>query len=304
MIEYVVQKGDTIASITQRFGVTWDRLRNTNPHAVGRLESNGRWFLRENETLTLDGVPLSEPIGTFTDELETCERETTLQVRPGDTLWSLSKKHGVSVDAIARANSIKDPNTIFAGDLLRIPLEESPSDSLPSESDEVATAAASPNENTPETVLEAEALPSQEPWLEDIGGDIFPMPLYEAMTSEKSNAVASTEESTGASNQVAAAKTVSDESSETSEDEFHFPRLPVGIPGLTSEKNIEWGPVSLSGHCPEGTEERQLRLQYRHSSNLESYLGVGLKRYRRDPDVDPSTESPEVSVLVGFKVTF
>jgi len=42
-------------------------------------------------------------------------------VQPGDTLWDLSQKYGVSVEAIAKANHIKDPDAIFPGQKLVIP---------------------------------------------------------------------------------------------------------------------------------------------------------------------------------------
>jgi LysM repeat protein len=46
-------------------------------------------------------------------------RSHTLQ--PGETLYRLSMKYGVSVDAIQKANSIKDPNSIRDGVKLMIP---------------------------------------------------------------------------------------------------------------------------------------------------------------------------------------
>ena len=49
----------------------------------------------------------------------TAVRTHTLQ--PGETLYRLSMKYGVSVDAIQKANSIKDPNTIRDGVKLLIP---------------------------------------------------------------------------------------------------------------------------------------------------------------------------------------
>ncbi|KAM7271241.1 hypothetical protein ACFE04_030455 [Oxalis oulophora] len=44
----------------------------------------------------------------------------TVDVTPGDTLWGLSKKHGVSVDAIKQANGLSG-DTIYVGKKLIIP---------------------------------------------------------------------------------------------------------------------------------------------------------------------------------------
>lgn len=48
-------------------------------------------------------------------------------IKRGDTLWALSRKHGVSIDAIVKANpsKIKDPDLIYAGDTITIPGKKS-----------------------------------------------------------------------------------------------------------------------------------------------------------------------------------
>ena len=43
------------------------------------------------------------------------------RVQAGDTLWSIALRFGVSTDALLAANDITDPNTLFAGQELRIP---------------------------------------------------------------------------------------------------------------------------------------------------------------------------------------
>jgi LysM repeat protein len=43
------------------------------------------------------------------------------QVQPGDTLFSLARQFGTSVDDLATANSLPDPNVIAAGQILQIP---------------------------------------------------------------------------------------------------------------------------------------------------------------------------------------
>jgi LysM repeat protein len=43
------------------------------------------------------------------------------RIQSGDTLWALSRKFGTTVDALARANGIANPNLIYAGATLHIP---------------------------------------------------------------------------------------------------------------------------------------------------------------------------------------
>lgn len=46
-------------------------------------------------------------------------------VKPNDTLSKIAKKYGVTVDAIAKANNIKNVNLIYDGDVLTIPDKKS-----------------------------------------------------------------------------------------------------------------------------------------------------------------------------------
>ena len=45
----------------------------------------------------------------------------TYTLKPGDTLGAVARQHRVSVDALARANNIANPNRVFAGQVLTIP---------------------------------------------------------------------------------------------------------------------------------------------------------------------------------------
>ncbi len=48
------------------------------------------------------------------------------RVQPGETLWAISWRYGVSLDALVAANGIADPDRIRAGDLLTIPAGDPP----------------------------------------------------------------------------------------------------------------------------------------------------------------------------------
>src|SRR5512139_478006 len=50
-----------------------------------------------------------------------CGHAVYHQVRPGETLYRISKAYGVSVEDIAAANSIADPTRIEVGQRVRIP---------------------------------------------------------------------------------------------------------------------------------------------------------------------------------------
>ncbi|MFV9509686.1 LysM peptidoglycan-binding domain-containing protein [Tepidibacillus sp. LV47] len=45
-------------------------------------------------------------------------------VRPGDSLWSIANRYGISIDAIVRANGIEDPTQLVIGEALVIPIRD------------------------------------------------------------------------------------------------------------------------------------------------------------------------------------
>jgi LysM repeat protein len=52
--------------------------------------------------------------------------DTTYTVKPGDTLSTIARIHGVTVQAIAQANNIVNPNLIYSGQVLVIPGASAP----------------------------------------------------------------------------------------------------------------------------------------------------------------------------------
>jgi len=48
--------------------------------------------------------------------------ETTYTVQSGDTLRAIAERFGSSIEAIAERNNISDPDLIFEGQILQIPI--------------------------------------------------------------------------------------------------------------------------------------------------------------------------------------
>jgi len=102
---YIVQSGDTLWAIAQRFGVTVDELVAAN----SLLNANA---LNAGDALVIPGLE------GVTGRLET---------RPvvfGETLTSLSRRYQVPVDQLARLNHLAAPAEVYAGYNLIVPLEE------------------------------------------------------------------------------------------------------------------------------------------------------------------------------------
>jgi lipoprotein YgeR len=102
---YTVRKGDTLYSIARKFSVALEAL----------LEINGITDPTRVRVGTVIRIPT---------EGETEESWITYVVRRGDTLYSLSKRFGVSLGALLKANRLTLKSILKVGQPLTIPVAE------------------------------------------------------------------------------------------------------------------------------------------------------------------------------------
>ena len=101
---YTVRRGDTPISIAGKFGVTLSALEDRNG-------------LERGETIYA-GDKLSIPGARMSVEFYV--------VRPGDTLFYISRRTGVPIRTLVGINRIKDPDLIYAGEHLKLSAQKSP----------------------------------------------------------------------------------------------------------------------------------------------------------------------------------
>ena len=132
-MSYQVQRGDTIAQVTRQLNISWNRLRQLNPDAVGQSRRNGRWFLKEGAIINTEdsfesvlkqkakSVAEQTPTVSGTADTHTDESWTEYTIKPGDTLWALAvKRFHVHVEDLIRDNNINDPRHIQPGQIIRV----------------------------------------------------------------------------------------------------------------------------------------------------------------------------------------
>ncbi len=112
---YVVQSGDTLWSIAQRFGTSVASLAQLNGVANPSL-------IRLNQPLTIPAGAIAPVVSTAaaTTAIALTAPSSYTVVR-GDTLSSIASRFGTSVSAIATANSLTNPSIIRTGQSLAIP---------------------------------------------------------------------------------------------------------------------------------------------------------------------------------------
>ena len=103
--EHIVKSGETLSGVAAQRGVSLDSLLAANPQIINPN------LIRPGQALNL---PPREDAGSYT-------------VKPGDTLSTIGAKLGVSWQAIAQANNLRDPNLIRPNQELVIPGGGSPS---------------------------------------------------------------------------------------------------------------------------------------------------------------------------------
>lgn len=101
---YTVRRGDTPISIAGKFGVTLSALEDRNGLERGEMIYAG-------DKLSIPGARTS---GEF------------YVVRPGDTLFYISRRTGVPIRTLVGINRIKNPDLIYAGEHLKLSAQKSP----------------------------------------------------------------------------------------------------------------------------------------------------------------------------------
>ena len=108
---HIVARGENLYRIGLQYGVSWVRLAQfnniTNPNRI-----------TVGQELRIPGP--TDPIPQPTPSPHT---ETTYVVRAGDTLFRIGMMYGISWVQIAEANGLINPNQIFVGQELKIPVE-------------------------------------------------------------------------------------------------------------------------------------------------------------------------------------
>lgn len=105
--EVIVQRGDTLSQIAAEYNTSYQYLAKINNIANPNLIYVGQRIEVPNNLETID-------INDTSHKLYIVQR--------GDTLTAISQEFDVSIQSIVKLNNIANPNLIYAGEILRIPV--------------------------------------------------------------------------------------------------------------------------------------------------------------------------------------
>ncbi len=127
-IQYVVQRGDTVAKLAERFGSSVEAIIIAN-------QLNANAYIVEAHTLIIPVPTPPEPTEAPTEApiiVEPAPTEVPAQaaeptpivyiVRYGDSLSSIAARFGLRTVDLARYNDIVNPNLVYYGQILHIPV--------------------------------------------------------------------------------------------------------------------------------------------------------------------------------------
>lgn len=119
-LTYKVKKGNTLHYIANRFGVTVDDILKYNPDARGGIRKND--ILRIPDRADLERIRRKADTAR---QIELVKEPETLDhiVKPGETLYGISRKYKVSISEIIKLNPDAG-NRLAVGMTLKIPVKQ------------------------------------------------------------------------------------------------------------------------------------------------------------------------------------
>lgn len=106
-IYYIVKKGDTLTRIALWYNTTVEEL------------------VRLNNIKNPDLIYIGQRLLISVSDDPNKQKEVKYTVKRGDTLYKIANRYGITVNEIVELNNIKNPNLIYVGQILRIPLDTS-----------------------------------------------------------------------------------------------------------------------------------------------------------------------------------
>lgn len=126
--KYVVKRGDSWSKIAGRYNTDVSTLKSVNGKSSDTLRIGQRVMVpvqSDKKTARRSRRPAKKRTAAKAAPRKQPKAVTSYiegyKVRPGDTLYSMAKRHNTTVSALMKANSMKSPLELYTGKIMRIP---------------------------------------------------------------------------------------------------------------------------------------------------------------------------------------
>lgn len=123
VVYHHVRKGDTLGGIADKYGVSLAAIRTANK-IRGTLIHPGQDLLITAAPTGMSAQAIASTGSINTASIEGRAPRSTSDkhiVRRGDTLWSIARSHGVTMESIMNSNGLSTDDTLAVGQVLSIP---------------------------------------------------------------------------------------------------------------------------------------------------------------------------------------
>jgi murein DD-endopeptidase MepM/ murein hydrolase activator NlpD len=121
---HIVQPGETLATISALYGLTQEQLASLNS-----LTDPNQIYIGQALVVAASSAPTAVanlPVEAAPSPAEPAASPLIHVIQRGETLFRIAQQYGVSMNDLAQANSITNPEFIYAGQQLIIPGVEAP----------------------------------------------------------------------------------------------------------------------------------------------------------------------------------
>lgn len=119
---YIVQNGDSLFSIAQKYNTTVQELKKINQIKRGRALRIGVKLRLPSENIEKEAKPQEGSAKNSMDSTQKRVKSTRFHiVKRGENLKKISMKYDVSFDKLKKKNKIKNPSKILVGSRLELP---------------------------------------------------------------------------------------------------------------------------------------------------------------------------------------